>query len=576
MKWFSQEQSISTRALWRITVAVLAAYLAPYVILGDRGPWMIWDNLDSNFVTYKVLLESGKLFSSNSEVVEQFLGGVTRGTLPSEFDAFVWLYWLFGPEGAYVANRILMTCAAFAGMYLLLKRHILPTDQNELIHLGIALCFATLPFWPFGGLTVAGMPLVIYAALNIRSGDQRWFNWTIMIAYPFYSGLIGGGVFLLATLAFVALIDFFGTQDSRKAAARLILGLAVISAFYVLSHYRLFQDFIFSGDFISHRVEFFSEPATFDSALAEVWQVFTFGQAHAHSLHRFIVLPLVILGIYLLFQGKQSARLKKIYLLGLVFLVSTSFFYGFQNWGAVSAAIGFIKEIIPIQLQRFHWLHPVVWMVLFALALSLVSKRAPRHSWILVLAIALQLLYSARYHEYIANHVSPPASKFFAKDQFDELANFIGKPKSSYRVGSLGMHPSIAVYNGFFSIDGYHANYSLSYKYSFRSAIDGELGKDPKLKNYFDTWGSRVYLVSAELRQPGRRKQRYLKGNDTVIKDLAFDTNALVSLGAHYIISVVQIDEVKNPQFKFLKKFQHQQSAWDIYLYEIAPIGARS
>ena len=55
----------------------------------------------------------------------------------------------------------------------------------------------------------------------------------------------------------------------------------------------------------------------------------------------------------------------------------------------------------------------------------------------------------------------PSYRQFFLTWLFFEVAEYIGKPKSSYCVVSIGMHPSIAQMNGFFTLDGYQTNYPL-------------------------------------------------------------------------------------------------------------------
>ena len=57
---------------------------------------------------------------------------------------------------------------AFFGMYLLLQRHVIQGERYEFIASGVALAFSFLPFLPTSGLSFAGMPLVLYAFLNIR------------------------------------------------------------------------------------------------------------------------------------------------------------------------------------------------------------------------------------------------------------------------------------------------------------------------------------------------------------------------------------------------------------------------
>ncbi len=67
-------------------------------------------------------------------------------------------------------------------------------------------------------------------------------------------------------------------------------------------------------------------------------------------------------------------------------------------------------------------------------------------------------------------HVYEPSfDRFFAQDLFTQIDRYIGRPKQSYRVVSLGMYASISKLNGFlYSLDGYLNNYSLAYKQEFR------------------------------------------------------------------------------------------------------------
>ena len=93
----------------------------------------------------------------------------------------------------------------------------------------------------------------------------------------------------------------------------------------------------------------------------------------------------------------------------------------------------------------------------------------------------------------------PSFKQFYATAQFQEIEQYIGKPQSSYRVASIGIHPSIAQYNGFYTLDTYNNFYPLAYKHQFRKIIASELDKNPTLKKYFDTWGGRCYIFVSEL-----------------------------------------------------------------------------
>ena len=59
---------------------------------------------------------------------------------------------------------------------------------------------------------------------------------------------------------------------------------------------------------------------------------------------------------------------------------------------------------------------------------------------------------------------------------------------------SIGLDPMVAAMNNIKIIDGYHTIYSLEYKKRFRKIISKELDKNLNLKNYYDNWGSRLYV----------------------------------------------------------------------------------
>jgi hypothetical protein len=556
--------SAKEAACWIISIVIVSSYLLPYALFGTSSHILIHDNLDSAYSWYKVLIESGSLFAPNGTPIEQIFNGLPREALPSEFDAFVLMYWLFGPYGAYVLNRVLMTVVAFFGMYWLLKRHVVPGGSFSTIHFAGALCYALLPFWPFGGLSVSGLPLVVYAFLNIRERDLRWPNWVILMLFPFYSSLVLSGAFLLLTLAFLWIID--ATQ--KKGSLFFLFGLAFISFSYTITHYRLFAAFLFHPTFSSHRVEFSSLGTGLAGAAAEAFGLFTDGQYHAQSLHRVVILPTVAISAFLLARYSWDRRAKQ-YVFLLAFIGITAGWYGLLRWSPVSGTMDRLNHWIPIQLDRFHFLHPMIWTVLFALALQLIRVSFRIGMWIAICVSGAQIVLLFLYHELWQNRLTPTIAEFFAAQQFQNVARYIGQPKQSYRVASLGIHPSVAQYNGFYTLDGYVANYPLRYKHAWRDVIEGELLRDAALKQYYDGWGSRVYLFSSELSERGNYVMNYA-GNDFEVQKLCINVEAFGALGGKYVISAVRINETNNPKFKLERMFRDPGSAWDIYLYRIA------
>ncbi|MEO1163639.1 MAG: DUF6044 family protein, partial [Chloroflexota bacterium] len=222
-----------------------------------------------------------------------------------------------------------------------------------------------------------------------------------------------------------------------------------------------------------------------------------------------------------------------------------------------------VISVFPINLGRFHVLHPMLWSIMFALSLVWMVRyiRAPQ-SYIAIF-ISLQLIYVGFNHELVQNLNQPSYEAFFAEEQFAQISDFIDQPLDSYYVVTIGFHPSVALYNGFYTLNAYVSNYPLAYKNQFREIISGELDKNPELQSYFDNWGSRAYIFVDEL---GNDSTLY-RGNGIRIEDLDLNLDVLHEMGGRYILSAVEINTETNPEYQLLEYFQHPDSAWEIYLY---------
>lgn len=554
------------KLMWALSIVVISLYLAPYLLLGGENKWMIWDNLDSSYVWYSILAESGKIFASNSTIIEQPMGGLPRSVFPSEFDAFTWLFLAFGPETAYILNRVIITLTAFFGMYLLIKKHILVTKADRACAIGVALCFSLLPFYPFGGLSVAGQPFVLFAFLNIRNGNNQMINWMILFIYPFYSSLVLSGIFFLFLLALIWVSDSLRGRKSSNFFFALIL----VSLVYVFSHYRLFIEFLFFPEFTSHRVEFMPNETSIIESLRKSAKLFIKGQGHSHTLQYLIILPFVVMcSILLLLYG--SDKRKRLFITISLSLVLISFFHGFINWPPLVDILKPVKAFIPMQLDRFYFLSPMLWMILFAICLATFCSSKPVLRHFLLPIIMVQVLLSAANHEWVVNRGSPTVQAFFAERQFDAIKQKIGRPIDTYRVASIGLHPSISLYNGFYSVDGYFVNYPLAYKHKFQEIIMPELTTRPDLLKYFDNWGSRAYLFNSELGRDVVRTKR----NGILLNGADYNWDAFYDLGGRYIFSAVEIDFQNTDRVTLIDTFSQRSSAWVIWVYSIAKIGEK-
>ena len=275
---------------------IIIAYLLPLLIMGKYSQIMVWDNLDSNLVGIKMLVESGKIFSNSNDLIPMIMNGLPRSSLGSEYNVIFLLFYFFKPFTAYVINQVLIHFLAFCGMYLLLKEHFIKDAKDELITVGAALAFSLVPFWPFGGLSVAGLPFALYAFLNIREKISSKIDWMIILFLPLYSSFVLSGIFYIVALGILWLIDLI---KQRKINYNFIFALFLITSMYLLVEYRTIYSMFFNSNVISHRAEFNPQlvELNFIEAFTSGIDIFINGQPHSHSLHSPVIIYALLLVI---------------------------------------------------------------------------------------------------------------------------------------------------------------------------------------------------------------------------------------------------------------------------------------
>jgi len=539
-----------------ISASLLILYIIPWIVLGQNSYILIHDNLDSNVVWFKTLAESGKIFASTSAIIDSFMNA-PRGSFGSEFNFILWLYYFFDPYTAYVINQILMRIIAFIGMYLLLDRYILKEENKKYTFLLSGL-YSILPFWPSGGLSVAGLPLITYVFLNIKNNVDSKKDWIILILFPFYSNFVFSMMFYIIFIGIIWLFEIYKKRVNKKFTIALFLFVVL----YLLVNYRLVEVFLFGSGFISHRIEFKADYYNFFTAIKRTIKLFIIGQYHAYSLQTFF-LPFVVIVFFINLFSKSKDKL----LIGLFILnIFISLLYGFEKYEGLKT----IKEHIYLLKElhlRFYCLTPLIWFVLFALSIKYVIKNYnyKYNIYIIDFIIFLSILWSFYksdiIQEYKNNHIT--YKQFFAQNLFEKIDEFIDKNKDNYRVVSIGIHPSIARYNGFYTIDGYFSNYSLKYKHRFRKIILPEF-KYKWIKKGIDNWGNRCYVFINDI------GYNFVRKKDAVYPiQIEINSTALEQMGGKYIFSSYKIKNVKENNLTFLKKFTDKNSAWDIYLYKV-------
>jgi hypothetical protein len=553
---------------WRwvkpLSVSLLFLQFLPCLLLWDEAYIRIHDTLEG--IDYQLLFNSGTIFDySPGTVIEQVMNGQPRMAMKTGWSFVALWHGLFGLYGGYLMNYILVHLTAFGGMLLLLRNHLIPGWQVEPTAFGVALCFSWIPVFSMLGLTVAGQPLLAWAFLNILKNEKKCASLAVVTLFPFYSDIVWAG---LPVLLFAAGYWLYDLWKTGRWNWKYFIACGWMAALYIAANWQLFQLTFFTGDFISHRAEydyFYNKTCTPGQSLKDILQILFISHHHTGI---FISVPVMLaLGWSRSWLGndRRSSKL-------LAVLLGIAIFYGCYNWLVWLGSDYFIL-LRSFKFERVIVLVPTLWLVLFALALArLIQNRVFGRTLAMLLAAQFLLCVLAN-DEFVHNcrqlagqPRKPNFQAFFDPELFPEIDRHIGLPKDGYRVVSLGMHPSVAQYNGFFTLDCHASLYSLDYKHRFRQIMAKELERDEVIRNEFDHFGNRCYLYSAEL---GKEFDAFLCGKKSArqVENPGYDVDQLCGMGAAYLFSAVEIIDAQRSGLHLSGIFEGK--FWKIHLYEI-------
>lgn len=89
-------------------VAIAVITLFPFVYYQQDVTLRIHDNMDSNIVWVKMLLENNACWVAPDTIVEQVMNGVPRSSLSSTYDLALLIFWMFGIFWGYAINKVII------------------------------------------------------------------------------------------------------------------------------------------------------------------------------------------------------------------------------------------------------------------------------------------------------------------------------------------------------------------------------------------------------------------------------------------------------------------------------------
>lgn len=535
----------------------------------------IHDTFDGNFSTRHVLVNSGHFFELDpTAVVPGIMNGLPRGVFPRFTEITSILMFLFGSLNGYALTFFLVRILALAGMYLFGRDHLKVRENQRTLLILFSFTFACLPFFIIHGLTVAGIPLVLWAFINIYKKERILMSYLVFALFILWSNFVLVGFHLIIGLGLMSL--YFCFRD-RQLHWRLFLVISFTAVMYVLSDYMLFYLHYFTKDYQTSRGEFEKFLGlNFNGVLGSSAKYFFTGDYTTANYFGYLFIPFILFFVVAWFKNKAD----DLFITGMLFMALLAFctvFISLLDWKSFSFFYEKFAFAKVFNFKRFTSLLPGLFFIFVMITIFAANRTGTLIMRLNSIALTLVLFFflwrgnisHARSAFDTSGFKVLSNQKITFKEFFDpELYRNVKKEMGSdtaHNVINFGPSPSAAKYAGLNVLDDYQGDYPMNYKLEFRKILEGELNKSEKLKKYFDGWGSRCYLESAREFE-NKLENRY----DMLYQDsLAINTRQLKDMNCNYIISSIIIGNAHELNLELKKVLVSGVDLKKILLYKI-------
>lgn len=542
-----------------------------FVLQGQDSVVVYHDQLDGEVLCY--LYQAKYLFQKSA--IAEFMNGAGRNALTPPALLFVLLYKFLSPFTAFAVCQYIVMLTGFAGMYLLLVKG----KVQPWIACLCSVLFAYLPLLPVYGLSMEGIPLAVWAFWCLSEKKEKRFRYlACLFVLALSSSLVLSGFAVLLT----AVLTGIFWKQARKSTGYWCGVLTLLSG-YLVCNFGLIAQLLGVGQkYVTHKEELQISGKAFGSYFVSL---FLNGAEHAQSYQKWIVL----LCSAVLLAGVCKKEWRNTYwkIAGILFVSALGIacccaLYGIWPVVEIRSRIGGI--LVWFQAERIYWLYPALWYIALGVSLQWMVELSLK-KWgkgllfcagVVVYGItAVTVLLAGNWKVNCGNLLLQRSEgiswkEFYAQDVMEQVQSYLqkttGQKPEEYRVVSLGICPAAALYNGFYCLDGYSNNYPLEYKHNFRKIIEPELEKSEYLTDYFDNWGNRCYICSAET--PGYFT---VEKNGFYYTDFEMNVEAFQNMGGKYVLSAAYIEGAERTGLTLLREepFETESSYYRIYLYGV-------
>lgn len=557
-----------------IAISFFIAFCFYFIPSGNHAI-RIHDTFDGNFSTRDVLIKSGHFWDKDPTAkVPGIMNGLPRGVFPKFTELIGLMMYLFGSLNGFAITFLIARIIGFFGIYLFGRDHlkILPEQKGLLILLAVA--FACLPLFVVQGVTVTGIPLLLWAFYNLIKKEKIKSSIVIFIIFGLWSQLVLVGFHIILILGILAV---YYSIKTKKILWIPFISLMILAFTYISADYMLFYLHGIAKGFESSRGSFEKELSlNFKGVIGGTVTSFFTGDFSTANYFGYIFLPFVLYYLFLRFKEKENDSFNFGVIFFCVVLVS-SFLINLLDWKGFAFFYEKFSFANTFNFKRFTNILPGFFFIMLSIMVFKITAQYKKSSFVFSSLFILTLLVfiwrgNISYNNSGFNNIGIKIEKeevvtfnqFFDPRLYHEIKMEMGKDSITNLI-HFGLSPSPSKYAGIPVLDDYQGDYQKAYKIEFRKIIEKELNKSKKLEKYFDEWGSRCYLYSAKTFE----NKLELKNGMSYQPELSINTSQLKAMNCRYILSTVIIGNSVELKLALQKVMVSNVDRKKILLYKI-------
>lgn len=565
-----------------IAVFAVGAVLVPFLAYGNEYIFKVHDYMDS-YLGYMHILRKLPLFPS-FEAVAGVMGDMPAFYFFPEFNLYRLFNYYFDFVVAEFLNRAFSVGIGFFSMKYLLNTIFKSEYLPQTMVVIIAVAYAVSPVYPSWSLGFALLPWMIATLFQFWCHPSAKIS-ICMLCYllvPLFFEFSCVGLFL-CFFWFLVFIVYWGLY--KEINRPMLISLILMSIGFCVTNAYLFI-MAFSGIETNRLLMHSKEYASVGELVYHVFREFRLslihGQYHAKTIFQIIVPVCGIGGIWCYLSARrQKLALEEVLLAKRLFklfigICMIAIVYALDDAGIIRIILSGVMPILGgFNFGRLIYLNNVFWYILFAGILSILIRHCKRRYCItgIVLLHLLVALFNggqSRYnffHFYYAERLSEvhdyvPYCQFVDMDFWNRLKDKIRYQNE--KVICVGFHPSVAMTNDFNTMDGYLSLHPMSYHRQFREIIAPTLELYPTIRNYYDTWGGRMYVFADSIQNPTVDKSKSVEQ-----KELHINTEGFKQQGGRYILSRYILTNAKELQLEMICDYDEPSSLYHIFVYQV-------